>query len=269
MSFCKEWSWNCPLFRFFLLLFFSKQILSEFEGYIVSAAPYYSKQEWDFEMGCYKPVKCVLLIYVTKSWRTRPRGLQSARTVFTVVLAQRGITNWSFQEFRPLILMKLLSSSNMLTHPFFCLFLLNGMWAYFAHILGFKITLIVRTLVISCLEICGPLADNRMRTLFSEGDTFTITALIHCSPLHLQSAATDALLNSLSAMAHMWAVCPSLFWPHLFVIFPCSNASISVTTNTKYSTSVTPNGSRNCGKKDSEHFFYQFTIKGSSLKLDK
>lgn len=202
---------------------------------------------------------------MTKSWRTRPRGLQSARTVFTVVLAQRGITNWSFQEFRPLILMKLLSSSNILTHPCFCLFLLNGMWAYFAHILGFKMTLIVRTLVISCLEICGPLADNRMWTLFSEEDTFTITALIHCSPLHLQSAATDALLNSLSAMAHMWAVCPSLFWPHLFVIFPCSNASISVATNRKCSNSVTPNGSRNCGKKYSDFFFfYQFTIKGSS-----
>lgn len=79
---------------FFLSFLFLKQTLSEFEGYIVSALPYHSKQEWDFEIECLQASqKCPFDISDKKLKNKTERSAISSNPVFIVVLAQRRITN--------------------------------------------------------------------------------------------------------------------------------------------------------------------------------
>lgn len=83
-------------FFFFSIFFFLNQTLSEFEGYIVSVLPYRSKQEWNFETGCLQASQMCPFDKWQEveelDWKVYN---QPQPTVFTTVLTEKGITNWS------------------------------------------------------------------------------------------------------------------------------------------------------------------------------
>lgn len=105
VSLCEKRSWNAPLYFFFLPLLKTdfcqnlKDILFLFGG---------ATRDGDetLKRSVYKPVRCVLLIEVTKRWRRRLKGLQNTLSVFTVGLTYRGAADWSWHVFKPLRLMQ-------------------------------------------------------------------------------------------------------------------------------------------------------------------